>query len=133
MFCLPLLISSLGPSLGLAADPDEKARAASWWKGNLHTHSLWSDGDEFPEMIADWYRERDYHFLALSDHNVLSEGKRWMSLKDIVRRSDEGIVDRYRERFGDAWVETREEPKTGEPQVRLKPLNEFRCLVESAG
>ncbi|MFN0066994.1 MAG: hypothetical protein ACKVYV_05090, partial [Limisphaerales bacterium] len=19
-----------------------------WWKGNLHTHSFWSDGDDFP-------------------------------------------------------------------------------------
>src|SRR5205814_702981 len=27
-----------------------------WWKGNLHTHSFWSDGDDFPEMIADWYK-----------------------------------------------------------------------------
>ena len=21
-----------------------------WFKGNLHTHSFWSDGDDFPEM-----------------------------------------------------------------------------------
>ena len=28
-----------------------------WWKGNLHTHSLWSDGDDFPEMIAEWYKQ----------------------------------------------------------------------------
>src|SRR5687767_8180034 len=27
-----------------------------YYKGNLHTHSFWSDGDDFPEMIADWYR-----------------------------------------------------------------------------
>jgi hypothetical protein len=44
-----------------------------WWKGNLHTHSFWSDGDDFPEMIADWYKTRGYHFLGLSDHNVLSD------------------------------------------------------------
>jgi hypothetical protein len=42
-----------------------------WFKGNLHTHSLWSDGDDFPEMIADWYKQHGYHFLAISDHNVL--------------------------------------------------------------
>lgn len=29
---------------------------AQWYKGNLHTHTLWSDGDDFPEMVADWYR-----------------------------------------------------------------------------
>ena len=28
------------------------AAEARWWKGNLHTHSLWSDGDDFPESIA---------------------------------------------------------------------------------
>lgn len=112
-----------------AEDPDSRS-AARWWKGNLHTHSLWSDGDQFPEMIADWYRERDYHFLALTDHNVLSEGARWMSLKTIVKRSDDGILQRYRERFGDAWVQTRKHPKTEDVEVRLKPLDEFRYLLE---
>jgi len=37
-----------------------------WQKGNLHTHSFWSDGDDFPEMIIDWYKENDYQFIALS-------------------------------------------------------------------
>ena len=106
---------------------------ARWWKGNLHTHSLWSDGDQFPEMIAAWYRDRDYNFLALTDHNVLSEGARWMSKQAIVKRSDDGIVDRYIEAYGAAWVEQRENPKTGDPEVRLKPLDEFRSQVESAG
>ena len=103
---------------------------ARWWKGNLHTHSLWSDGDQFPEMIADWYRQRDYNFVALTDHNVLSEGIRWMPYSAIVQRSDNGILDRYKARFGNAWVETRGEPGTPEFAVRLKPLDEFRSLVE---
>jgi len=34
-----------------------------WQKGNLHTHSFWSDGDDFPEMIIDWYKENDYQLL----------------------------------------------------------------------
>jgi hypothetical protein len=103
-----------------------------WWKGNLHTHSLWSDGDDFPEMIADWYASRDYNFLALSDHNVLSQGTRWMSYKTIVDRADAQILDRYRARFGDQWVETRGEPDASDFAVRLKPLDEFRCLIEQA-
>ena len=108
-----------------AAEPETR-----WWKGNLHTHSLWSDGDQFPEMIADWYRERDYNFVALTDHNVLSKGIRWMPYSAIVKRSDDGILDRYKARFGNAWVETRGEPGTPEFAVRLKPLDEFRNLVE---
>ncbi|WP_442505632.1 PHP domain-containing protein [Novipirellula sp. SH528] len=104
-----------------------------WWKGNLHTHSLWSDGDQFPEMIADWYRQRDYNFLALTDHNVLSEGMRWMEMSAIHKRADEGILGRYRKRFGDAWVETRGEPGQKNHEVRLKPMDEFRYLVEETG
>src|SRR4051812_44910849 len=58
---------------GACAGPAAAAQGPEkrWYKGNLHTHSLWSDGDDFPEMIADWYRARGYDFLALSDHNVL--------------------------------------------------------------
>lgn len=116
----------LAPLQALAEQPELR-----WWKGNLHTHSLWSDGDQFPEMIGDWYRERGYNFLALTDHNVLSDGIRWMPAKQIFARSDEGIIDRYRERFGDAWVETRGEGD--DLEVRLKPLNEFRALLERSG
>ncbi len=104
-----------------------------WWKGNLHTHSLWSDGDDFPEMIAAWYAERDYNFLALSDHNVLSRGVRWMAVKQIVGRADDQILDRYRAKFGSEWVETRGTAGQADHEVRLKPLDEFRCLVEQHG
>lgn len=102
-----------------------------WWKGNLHTHSLWSDGDQFPEMIGDWYRQQGYNFLALTDHNTLSEGMRWMRVKDVVARSDDGILQRYRDRFGDDWVEMQGEPDDpASYKVRLKPLDEFRGLLE---
>lgn len=104
-----------------------------WWKGNLHTHSLWSDGDQFPEMIGDWYREQGYHFLALSDHNVLSVGDRWMPVKQVVSRSDAAILDRYRQRFGNDWVETRGTLGGDDYEVRLKPLDEFRYLLEQRG
>ena len=109
----------------LAGEPEPR-----WWKGNLHTHSLWSDGDEFPEMIAHWYSERDYNFLALTDHNVLSEGMRWMKLKDIISRSDDQILNRYINQFGRSWVETKGEEGTAEFSVRLKPLHEFRHLLQ---
>ena len=104
-----------------------------WWKGNLHTHSLWSDGDDFPEMIGDWYRERGYNFLALTDHNTLSEGMKWMPVKSVISRSDASVMTKYRDRFGDAWVETQGEPDGDDYAVRLKPLNEFRSLLEERG
>jgi hypothetical protein len=101
-----------------------------WWKGNIHTHSLWSDGNDFPEMIADWYKSHGYHFLALSDHNVLSAGIRWMKYDEIVKRGGAEAVAKYRQRFGDEWVETRGTPDSPEFEVRLQPLNRFRTLLE---
>ena len=105
------------------------AGEARWWKGNLHTHSLWSDGDDYPEMIADWYRANGYHFLAISDHNVLAEGARW-----IHREKNAGgkrAFDKYLKRFGDGWVEHRE--VKGVPQVRLKTFAEYRQKVAEPG
>ena len=80
------------PQLARAAEGDAAPR---WWKGNLHTHSLWSDGDDYPEMIADGYKRNGYQFLGISDHNVLQEGGRWFELKqpvsikgEVVQRGD---------------------------------------------
>lgn len=102
-----------------------------WLKGNLHTHSLWSDGDDYPEMIVDWYARRGYHFLALSDHNVLGQGRKWMSVEEANGRAKQDGFARYRKRFGAAWVETR--TVDGGEQVRLKPLGEYRTLFEEPG
>ena len=106
----------------------QEPSGAKWYKGNLHTHSLWSDGNDFPEMICDWYKSRGYHFLALSDHNILSEGEKWIDEGKAQTRDAIGGLARYRERFGEKWVETRE--KDGKTEIRLKTLTEFRPLLE---
>lgn len=109
----------------------EKGR---WFKGNTHTHSLWSDGNDFPEMIVDWYKEEGYDFLALSDHNTLSRGERWMPVKQVEKRrqkGDSGTVAEYLKRFSKDWVEFRGEP--GSEEVRLKTLEEIRPKFEDNG
>jgi hypothetical protein len=131
------LALTLGTLEALAApppqpdDPVTPQAEPRWFKGNLHTHSLWSDGNDYPEMIVDWYARHGYHFLALSDHDVLSQGQRWMSVAEANKRARQDGFARYRQRFGDAWVETRTEK--GEPLVRLKPLGEYRTLFERPG
>ncbi|MBZ0255884.1 hypothetical protein K8I31_07460 [bacterium] len=99
-----------------------------WWKGNLHTHSHWSDGDDYPEMIADWYKSHGYNFLALSDHNVLMQNQRWID--PIKSRGGTLAFEKYLGRFGADWVETR--VQDGVYQVRLKPWNEIRARFEEA-
>jgi predicted metal-dependent phosphoesterase TrpH len=114
-----------------AAQPDDSE--LRWWKGNIHTHSLWSDGNDFPEMIADWYKSHDYHFLALSDHNILSEGVRWMKHDEIVKRGGKDALAKYVRRFRDEWVETRGTPGMTDHEIRLQPLDRFRTLLEEPG
>lgn len=44
----------------------------NWLKGNLHTHTTNSDGDESPGHVAEWYHDNGYDWLCLSDHNHLT-------------------------------------------------------------
>ena len=111
-----------------APPPPEPETTARWWKGNLHTHSLWSDGNDYPEMILDWYKAHAYHFVALSDHNTLNQGERWIDLEDA---GGDAVLARYLERFGEDWVEERDEG--GKHEVRLKTLAEYRSLFEEPG
>ena len=61
---------------GAAAIAQEPAVAPAatprWYKGNTHTHTLNSDGDSTPDDVVRWYREHDYQFLVLTDHNFLT-------------------------------------------------------------
>jgi hypothetical protein len=52
--------------------PGPSTQAPAWFKGNLHTHTLNSDGDSTPDEVVRWYREHGYHFLVLTDHNYLT-------------------------------------------------------------
>jgi len=101
-----------------------------WWRGNLHTHTLWSDGDGFPEVVAQWYRDAGYNFLSLSDHNVLSQGEKWKRVKDVDARAKTNAFAQYLNRFGPHWVETRTATEHEAMEVRLKPIEEYRALVE---
>ena len=39
------------------------------FKGDLHMHSRYSDGQQSPEIVCANYRKTGYDFLALTDHN----------------------------------------------------------------
>ena len=102
---------------------------APWWRGNLHSHSLWSDGADFPEMASDRYKKHGYHFLALTEHDQLALGDRWIPLSDPRLTPDR--LDACVARFGPDWIEFRDGPE--EREVRLKPLDEYRHLIEEPG
>ncbi|MDA1068461.1 MAG: hypothetical protein O3C43_18400 [Verrucomicrobia bacterium] len=107
----------------------------NWYRGNTHTHSLWSDGNDFPEVITEWYLEKGYDFMALSDHNILAEGDKWMAVEKIIERqrvAGPSAMEKYRARYpGTDWIETRD--NNGVEEVRIKPLAEYRSRFEKPG
>lgn len=46
--------------------------AGQWFKGNLHTHSLRSDGRLSADDNIRWHADHGYDFIALTDHNKVS-------------------------------------------------------------
>ncbi len=102
----------------------------AWYKGNLHAHSYWSDGNEFPEVIMAWYKARGYQFTVLSDHNTLNEGEQWITLSKRTH-IQKGFKD-YLNTYGEDWVQHRSD-SAGNTQVKLKTLEEYRPLFEEAG
>ncbi len=113
-----------------AQDYDTRA----WFKGNTHTHSLWSDGNDFPEMIFDWYRSKGYAFVGMSDHNLLQEGEKWLDLAAIRKRQKavgRDAVTKCEARFGNDWL--KREVREGKEGVVLKTLAECRAALEKPG
>lgn len=94
-----------------------------WLKGNMHTHSLWSDGDDFPEMIARWYLRHDYQFVVFTDHNTLLRGERWIDAVDN-KGGAEAFQKLQDAGFPQGWITTRE-AGDGRTEVRLKTFDEI--------
>lgn len=123
LFALVLLTCSLFTFTSCEKEPTSTKK---WYKGNLHTHSYWSDGDEFPEVIMDWYKSHGYHFVALTDHNIFAEGDKWVTLReDSVYQS---AFHNYLEEYGEDWVEYKVED--GETQVKLKTYADYAPLFQ---
>ena len=96
-FVASLLIAGLA-----SQSPSAERETKRWYKGNLHTHTLNSDGDSTPHEVATWYREHDYNFLVLSDHNYLTDVAGLNSLhaakEQFLLIPGEEVTDRFEEK-----------------------------------
>ena len=102
--------------------------AAEWYRGNLHMHSFWSDGNVYPEQAVDWYKDNGYQFVVLSDHtNLQLDPQRWSN----VGTSERGLAlfAKYVEKYGQP--ETRE--NDGKQQVRLHTIHELKKKLDVPG
>ena len=128
------------PGFATAVRTGGGATRKRWYKGNLHTHTFWSDGKAFPEVSIDWYRSRGYNFLGLSDHNVFQDDPdRWIGLigndeKDVkpdwaknrpprfLYNARRRYFDIYRTAFPDVVTRTGADGRT---EVRLSTFAEL--------
>lgn len=124
-----LLILTLVVSCGESKSEAQNEISKNWYKGNLHTHSYWSDGDEFPEVILDWYKSNDYQFMALSDHNTIAEGEKWVTIRNdsLYQKAFQDYLKTY----GPNWVAHKID--SGQTLVKLKTFEEYRHKVEEKG
>ena len=109
--------------------PTKHKEGKTWYKGNLHTHSFWSDGYEFPEPILHWYKSNNYQFIALSDHNTIAMEEKWIPVRSdsLFQKS----YNNYLTTYGEEWVETKKDSTN--TLVRLKTYAEYRKLFEKEG
>ena len=93
---------SPGPTSSTSAKAaDKQASGHQWFKGNLHSHTLNSDGDSTPDDVVRWYREHGYHFVAITDHNYFTNVD---GLNALHGADDKFVVvkgEEVTDRFGD--------------------------------
>lgn len=106
------------------------AKADQWYKGCLHFHSLWSDGDAPPEVSISWYKEKGWHFVCITDHNLIPKGERYRPILEDEPPT-EAHVQALREKFGNTWVQTKHEGNR--LRMRLKTLHELKSYFDEPG
>ncbi len=111
-----------------ASRPPAEGSARTWYRGNTHTHTLWSDGNAAPELVAKYYVDAGYDFLVYTDHNVLAQGERWFPIDE--GRLTEARVTELVETFGAEAVELRDEPSRA---MRLRTFTELQQRFDIQG
>ncbi|MCL2103767.1 MAG: hypothetical protein FWH21_01715 [Kiritimatiellaeota bacterium] len=101
----------------------------AWYRGNLHMHTYWSDGIAFPEEAVEYYRSRGYHFLCVSDHNLLQlAADNWQEVGG--KKVKPGAAEQYLKTYGETADKKTE---GGKDFVRLKTVGELKRQFDKAG
>jgi len=66
--------------------PVEKmfSEKGSWFKGNLHSHTVNSDGRLTPAQSAAYYREHGYSFICFSEHDYYTDLRKILDRDDFI-------------------------------------------------
>ena len=56
----------------------------NWYKGNLHSHTVNSDGMLTPEESVKMFREHGYQFLCFSEHDLYTDYREKFDCEDFI-------------------------------------------------
>ncbi len=105
-----------------------------WYRGQVHMHSYWSDGQAFPEQAVSMYRSAGFNFLAFTEHNVVATNQNvWREIAEATVNGSKIAQERYNDYVNEfsAAVESRVEE--GKTYVRLKTWEEVKALFHESG
>ncbi len=71
-------------------------------QGDLHTHTLWSDGRDTTETVMRSARALGYRYLAITDHSPTSKASRTLSIEGIAQQARE--IERLRAAYPEITV-----------------------------
>lgn len=60
------------------------SQKGNWYKGNLHSHTVNSDGKLTPAEAVELYRAHGYHFLCFSEHNLYTDYRKEFGREDFL-------------------------------------------------
>jgi hypothetical protein len=116
----------------VSMSPQAAQSKPTWFKGNTHTHTINSDGDSAPDVVARWYREHGYQFLFISDHEYLTDPSPLNALL--------GAKDRFLLLPGQEITQWGDDPKRSSAHVNglftrevIFPMGGRKCLGSACG
>ena len=121
--------ASLFPSIGASAS----GVGGKWFRGNIHTHTLVSDGRAFPLEAALLYKKTGYDFLMFSDHNAVHDREMWITERNHHRHT---FLEANARRFAAAFPDCKPQVRTeddGSRAWRYGPFGETAAAVDEPG
>lgn len=65
-------------------DQEGFSESGNWYKGNLHSHTVNSDGNLTPEQAVRLYRDHGYSFLCFSEHDLYTDYREKLDCEDFI-------------------------------------------------
>jgi len=99
-------------------------------QGDLHVHSLWSDGHFSIAAIAEAARRRGYRYVAITDHSARLKVAKGLSVEDLLKKRRE--IDQVNKQYSDFRVlfgTEAEIDSDGNVDYDEKILREFEIVI----